>query len=313
MRQVHSTFDLDARIRAIAAKQLGLITIDQARKRGVDRFALGRRRDAGALVSVFPGVVRLASFASPPAQHALAASLAVPGSIVAATSAAMVHQLPVSVGRDRADAIVTLSSDKRVRIPGITVVRQTTPLPSTRWMTTHVATPAATLLLLPRFVDDWTLERCLDHMLAHQLCTVANVRRLLDLIPTRAVHKRQLLIELLGDRASGIGHRSAKEQRVARWLRNAGFTGWIRNLKVSVDAGNEVEVEVDFGWSANRLALEVSPFFTHGSREKQARDAQRRRLLVANGWRVVEATDRDLTSERALGRTLSTLRSLGAT
>ena len=56
----------------------------------------------------------------------------------------------------------------------------------------------------------------------------------------------------------------------------------------------------------------MSPFFTHGSREKQERDAERRRLLVANNWRIVEALDRDIATERAFARTISLLRDLGA-
>ena len=44
------------------------------------------------------------------------------------------------------------------------------------------------------------------------------------------------------------------------------------------------------------VALEVSPFFTHGSRAAQERDAERRRLLAAQRWLTVEATDPDLVS-----------------
>ena len=63
MRHTHSTFDLDARIGRVAAKQLGLITVEQATKYGVDKHDLARRRDNGALVPVFREVMRLASFA----------------------------------------------------------------------------------------------------------------------------------------------------------------------------------------------------------------------------------------------------------
>ena len=207
--------------------------------------------------------------------------------------------------------MLSVAAGRLVRVPGITAVRHTTPLPSTPWMTTRVATPAATLLLLPRFVDESTVERCLDHALAHRLCTVANVRRLLERTPSRAVHKRKLLLDLLADRSNGIGHRSGKEQRVARWLTAAGLTGWTRNCWVRVGSDQET-VEVDFGWCGVRLALEVSPFFTHGSREKQERDAERRRLLVANDWRVVEALDCDIATERAFARMIALLRALGA-
>ena len=320
MRHTQSTFGIDVRLRCIAAKQLGLVTVAQAQAAGIDKHALARRRDIGTLVPVFRHVMRLEPFPSTPAQRALAAALAVPGSIVAATSAAVVHQLPVSarattpepdVPLAAPDEVLSVTTSRRLDNPGITVVRQTTQLPSTRWLTTRLATPTATLLLLPRFVDDWTLERCLDHVLAHRLSTAAKIRQQIDRTAMRAVHKRSLLLGLLADRSAGIGHRSGMEQAVARWLRNAGLKGWTRNLRVRVH--NNTHVEVDFGWPPLRLAREVSPFFTHGSRQKQERDAERRRLLVAAGWRVVEATDPDLANERAFERTAVTLRMLGAT
>ena len=316
MRHTHSTFDLDARIRRIAAKQLGLITVEQATTCGVDKHALARRRDAGALVPVFREVMRLAPFAGTAEQRALAAALVVPGSMVAATSAALVHEMPVPARLLRtANAVLSVGAARHVRRAGITVVRQSTAPRSTAWLTTRVTTPAETLVLLPRFVDEATVERCLDHALAHRLTTVEYMRRRLAETPAHAVHQRQLLLGLLAERSDGIGHRSGKEQQVGRWLRRAGLKGWVRNYAVRVHGGDDVgdggEVEVDFGWPHVRVALEVSPFFTHGSRAKQARDAERRRLLVLSDWRVVDAVDHDIANERAFARAIATLRSLG--
>lgn len=317
MRHTHSTFDLDARIRRIAAKQLGLITVEQATTCGVDKHALARRRDAGALVPVFREVMRLAPFAGTPEQRALAAALVVPGSIVAATSAALVHEMPVPARLLRTtNAVLSVVAVRHVRRAGITVVRQSTAPRSTAWLTSRVTTPAETLVLLPRFVDEATVERCLDHALAHRLTTVDHMRRRLAEIPAHAVHQRQLLLGLLAERSDGIGHRSAKEQQVGRWLRRAGLKGWVRNYAVRVvnggdDVGDGGEVEVEVDWPHVRVALEVSPFFTHGSRAKQARDAERRRLLVLSDWRVVDAVDHDIANESAFARSIATLRSLG--
>ena len=178
---------------------------------------------------------------------------------------------------------------------------------SESWLTTRVTTPAATLLLLPRFLDDDIVERCLDHCLAHRLCTVTNIQLLLERLAPQAAYKRQLLLDLLADRSNGIGHRSGKEQQVGRWLNRAGLTDWTQNLKVRVD--NEgAEVEVDFGWPNVNVALEVSPFFTHGSRAKQERDGHCRRLLAVVRWHIVEALDDDIASERAFANTIVRLR-----
>lgn len=212
------------------------------------------------------------------------------------------------------EAVLSVVTGRAVRVPGKTVVRQRIIPPSKTWMTTRVATPAAAVLLLPRVVDDSTVERCLDHCLAHHVTSVANLRALIFASAPHGVFRRQLLLDLLADRTSGIGHRSAKERTVGRWLNRAGLTGWTRNLKVRVDvSGRAVEVEVDFRWLNDRVALEVSPFFTHGSRATQDRDAERRRLLVVNRWRVVEAVDGDLANERAFARIVAALRAMGLT
>ena len=117
-----------------------------------------------------------------------------------------------------------------------------------------------------------------------------------------------MLLSLASERSSGIGHRSNLEQRVSRWMRASGLTGWHRNYKVDVGAG--IRIEVDFGWPDQKIALEVSPFFTHGSRATQERDAERRRLLVSAGWRIIEAVDADLLNARSFARVLAILRSL---
>ncbi len=314
MARLQSTFDLDARIRAIASNQLGLVTVAQATRCGIDKHALAGRRDSGALVPLYPNVMKLAPFATTPQQRVLGAALAVPGSVIAATSAAIVHQMPVPARVIHDEAVLSVASGRAVRVPGITVVRQRIIPPSKRWMTTRLATPAAAVLLLPRFVDAGTVERCLDHCLAHRLTSVANLRAMLDATAPHAVFRRQLLLDLLADRTNGIGHRSGKEQMVGRWLNRAGLTGWTRNYSVRIDSsGQVVEVEVDFGWPNDRVALEVSPFFTHGSRVTQDRDAERRRLLAVATWRVVEAVDADLANERAFARIVATLRATGLT
>ena len=263
------------------------------------------------MLPFFRGVMRLASVESTVRQQALAAALAVPRSIVAATSAAIVHQMPVPTRSLPADVVLSVATDRLVRVRGITVVRHLIVPPSTGWMTARVATPTATLLLLPRFVDAAVVERCLDHCVAHRLITVRAMRALLERTPPHAVHRRRLLVDLLDARSNGMGHRSRIEQRVGRWMGNAGLRGWVRNYRVAVGGGDEVEV--DFGWPITRVALEVSPFFTHGSRIAQERDADRRRRLVAIDWRVVEAIDDDVASERAFAAIVSALRSLGAT
>ena len=90
--------EIDARLRSVGLRQLGLVTVADATRAGVDKHALARRRESGALVAVFPDVMRLGAVPESSGQRILAASLCVPGSIVAATSAAAVHGMPLPSG-----------------------------------------------------------------------------------------------------------------------------------------------------------------------------------------------------------------------
>lgn len=306
-----STFDIDAKLRTIARSQRGLITYQRANAVGVDKHALARRRNTGALVEVFPGVMMVDPVVPTIEQRILAAALAVPGSIVTGTSAAIVHGLPVS-RRDGEETshrpVLCIDRSRRIRLNGIRTLRHVQAPPSRRWMTVRLATPAATLLTLPRYVSAGIVERCLDHAVANRLVTVRALRSTIDSIPTAGFVGRRLLVGLLDERSQGMGHRSGLEQRVGRWLRESGIRGWRRNLGVCV--GDGVPIEVDFAWMKAKVGLEVSPFFTHGSKVTQERDAERRRLLVGAGWRIIEATDRDLENAREFRRVTQSLRSL---
>ena len=103
-------------------------------------------------------------------------------------------------------------------------------------------------------------------------------------------------------------HRSKLEQNVGGWLNAGGVKGWSANFTVRLDTGRTIEI--DFAWPDQKVALEVSPFHTHGSQKTQERDAQRRRLLILLGWRIVEALDADLVDVNAFEATILTLSAL---
>ena len=95
MRGTNSTSDIDAILRRLARPQLGLVSVTQATVAGIDKRALDRRRRSGALEPVFAEVMRLASAPRNDQQRVLAAGLAVPGSVIAATSAAQIGRAHV--------------------------------------------------------------------------------------------------------------------------------------------------------------------------------------------------------------------------
>lgn len=295
-------FAIDDTLRRIALPQMGLVAVRQAVEAGVSVSAIRRRERAGLWHPVLRGVVRTNNVRPTPAQVVLAGALAVPGSVVVGPSAAFVDGMPI---RAPQRPTVAVARGRSTRLAGVDVVHLGVDLPTRRWHTVRITTVSATLVMLPRFVDDDTVEACLDHCLVRRLTSVDRVRGLLDVVPQRAVPGRRLLLELLAERSGGIGHRSGEERKVKRWLRAAGVRGFRANVRIPVDGGRTIER--DLVWPDERTILEVSPFITHGTEEQQARDIEDRRALVAAGWRVIEATDADLVDRRAFDRCLRAL------
>ena len=300
---------IDRVLRDIARPQLGLITTAQALAHDVPHQALSRRRASGMLVALFPSVFALAGQA-PPHQRALAGALAIKGSTIAGPTAAAILGLPIARRWLEPDAqlIVTVPPGRVVRISGIAAIRRRSALPSRRWHGVNIATPASTIALLAGYVGPETLERCIDHCLVHRLTTAKAIRTVIDTQPLRSIPKLELLQQLLASRTDGLRHRSKLEQRVGKWLNRAGLVPWSPNHKVVTTSGDLIEV--DFAWPHRKVALEVSPFFTHGTRDAQERDLIRRRYLTQTGWQVVEATDPDFENRASFDPVLQTLQQL---
>lgn len=250
-------------------------------------------------------------------QRSLAAALAVPGSTIGGIDAAVIHKMPLpkSLRQARADVYLLVDSKRIVRIKGIEARRMTRVLPSKPWHGVKLATPIATLVSLGGVLPTDDFERALDHCVINKLVTATGLVTMLEGLSPQAVPNRIAMLSVAMERLPSRGttqsrvmHRSKLEQTVRRWLDVGGLEGWCANYSVLLTTGKTIEI--DFAWPDQKVALEVSPFHTHGSRETQERDAQRRRLLVLLGWRIVEATDADLLSETAFEATRLTLMAL---
>lgn len=97
---------------------------------------------------------------------------------------------------------------------------------------------------------------------------------------------------ILGDRqrARGVTRREL-ERRFAAALAGTDLPQPHRNAAIAV-AGRFFEV--DCLWQAQRLIVELDGGFVHGTWRTSERDRERDRLLVADGWRVVRITWRQL-------------------
>ena len=297
------TLALEREIVTIAGDQLGLITLSQAAEVGVDSNAIRRRVLAGLLIRMFVGVYRLVGVEPTRRQETLAACLAVGDSAICGVSAALIHGLRLGTPMPSKPSLV-IPFERRVFARGIDV-RRTRHLPPTQpWWSGRITTVSATIVDLAGLVHPETLGICLDQALAERTATVASVLKIVNQRPSPRFTGRAPLLATLDARADGrFLHRSTKEQTVLRWILAAGLPKPESNLVVD-------GIEVDFGWPQFKIALEISPFYTHGSERKQQRDAERRRILQKAGWRVIEATDIHLVNAIAFAPVIADIRAL---
>ncbi len=310
-----STLEIEAKLARIAGNQLGLITTEGAESLGIDASLLESRARQQTLHRLFPSVYRVASMRPTPHQYILAGALAVKGSTITRRSAALIHGFPLprlfrSTGIDLIRRV-----DRQTRIEGLHVLRTKRVVDVSPWFSVEITTPAQTIVELAAVLDRSALSRSLDHGIISRLIDVVEVVKIVERTDATNLQGRGLLRELLVERVNGKArHRSGLEQRVARWLHaDRRLRGFVPNFAVVTFNGIQVEgieVEVDFGWPDDRVALEVSPFYTHGSAAKQERDMERRRLLALAGWHLIEATDVDLRSFAAFAPVAADLRAL---
>ncbi len=225
----------------------------------------------------------------------LAANLALPGSVIAGWFAAHIHGLPVLVDLESIDVTLAVRAGSRSRM--LNVRRCSGPLPSKPWNAGRVANPVLTILtIVASGSSKQKIETVLDACLTRRILTVKHVEKLLAEPGWLQFRGRQHLMSLLLQRGEGRAlFRSQTEARVSRWLHGSGCEGGIPNFKVATPFG---EIEVDRAWPESKLALEISPFWTHGSRKTQERDIDRRHALTSVDWTVVEADDRHLVNRR---------------
>ena len=305
-----NTLEIDRLLARFASHQFGLVTGGQAGAVGITRSALHVRVRARTLERVHEGVYRVCSVESSKEQGLLAACLAVPGSVLADVSAAFVHGLPIGRRFDDYQPSVLISHDRGYRSTGtVTVRRSRQVIRSQVWRSGKVSPASSTIISLAPLVSRATLARCIDHAIANRLVTVSAITREIESRSASRFAGRPILIDELAARSSGrVRHRSGKEQWVARCLRDSTLPAAKANYNASVQ--NEEIVEVDFAWPAARIALEVSPFYTHGSERAQRRDIERRAMLQMAGWRVVEATDEHLFDKRAFAEIIHQISAL---
>ena len=146
---------------------------------------------------------------------------------------------------------------------------------------------------LAAMVSRRQLESVLNQIEVLRLTDRLSIPDLLERYPGR--RGSVVLREILDDRAMARGvTRYELEERFAALLEGTDLPAPRRNADIAV-AGRFFEV--DCLWSPQRLIVELDGRAVHGTDRAFEADRERDRLLLADGWRVIRVTWRQLRDD----------------
>jgi predicted transcriptional regulator of viral defense system len=283
-----ATPPVNRRIALLAQSQHGVVSLGQLRSLGVGHRAVEGRLRSGRLHQVHRGVYAVGHPLLSSEGRWTAAVLACgPGAVLSHRTAAAHWGL-----RPAATATVEMTvptTNGRRRRRGIVIHRSRSLGPSE--VTIHqgipVTTPARALLDTAELVPRHQLERAVERAETLRIFDLTALRRVITENPTR--RGSRLLAEVL----DAYGHepgftRSDLEQLLLRLCVEHGLPRPLVNTVVG-------RYEPDFLWRDQRLIVETDGHETHGTRAAFERDRARDAQLVAEGYRVVRFTYRQMT------------------
>jgi very-short-patch-repair endonuclease len=224
----------------------------------------------------------------PPYARYLAAAMACGTEAVVShrSAAALWGVLPAEPGGTLVDITVRRTNHRR---PGVRLHRRA--LGSADVTTVEgipVTTPVRTLFDIAGGIGRRDVERAVARALTDRLASGDALRALVTQHPrSRGVAR---LRQLLGSGGPAFTRSEAEER----------FLDLIRRAQLPRPAVNATLAgfEVDFLWADARLVVEVDGFAFHSSRQSFESDRRRDALLIAQGFRVIRITWRQLKTER---------------
>jgi len=150
-----------------------------------------------------------------------------------------------------------------------------------------------TLIDLGSVLDEIDFESALDDALRRGLTSLESLGRHVERL--RRLHARETTIVRTAVERRGALVRlpeSPLESRLLHVIRDRGFP--TPEPQFVITDGSEFVARVDFAWPSALVALEAQSFQFHSGRRPLDRDARRRNELEALGWRIFEATARDV-------------------
>lgn len=276
-------------IRALAARQHGVVSRAQLLDGGVSSRIIEHRINNGYLEPLHRGVYRAGPVPAPRERQMAAVLACGPEAVLSHASAGVEWEL---LPRGSSAEVVEVSTRGAYRQPGpgIRLHRLSTLRPDETTVLDRVpiTTPARTILDLASFLKPQALERTLARAERRRLTDREAVSDLLA--GRRWLRGAPALRALLARDATPAFTRSEAEDRFLRLVRRAQLpvpeTNWI------------IEgYEVDFVWREAQLVAEVDGFEFHSSRDAFERDRERDAVLMAGGFRVLRVTWRQLARQ----------------
>lgn len=284
------------RLRLLASSQHGLVTRQQTKEAGLDRYALRRRVRDGLLTFVTPRVLRIGGSATSPWQSVMAGVLDIgPDAIASHLTAAALWGVP------NVDAEpVHVSVERFIRRNTAPVrVHHLTTIPEDQRVALHeipVTAPPLTVLLVVGLHGPRRGSQVLDYFLAAGDTTVAEVWDLTDRMSQRGRNglcdTRDLLETRTDDQPPA---ESNNERRLEYLARQAG----IATLRRQVNISNPAWIgRVDFDDTELPFIVEVHSQRYHSSWAHRKADSERIARLEAAGYTVVVVWDHELWYDR---------------
>jgi very-short-patch-repair endonuclease len=280
------------RLARVAAGQLGLVTLQQARDCGLGDRTIRRRVSDGTLRRVQPGV--LAAGGSPPTwqQWLLAACLAT-GGAASHESAAELHgveyvhrgRVVITVARPSTRTLRTVRIHESSEV-GSEWVSRVGPIP--------VTIPPRMIVDLAAVLHPVQLEHALDDALGRGILTIGECIAAFDLLACRGRPGIATLRRLLSARGTGhVADTTELERLFTALVRRCGLPEPERQAVV----GREQPLgTVDFIYRARGLIVEVDGRLGHSQVLDFEKDRRRDQEALVSGYRVVRFTHRQITT-----------------
>lgn len=279
-----------ADLETLSKRQLGLVTTTQLKSRGWSRNRTRWAVTRGLIVSIRPGVWRLAAVPISWEQFLLATTLSAgDGSFISFTTAAAVWNFRHS---ERYGFGLQLSGQRRVKLKGVTFHRATFRSDET---TTRDGIPVTTA---ERTLIDWAsnsralpgakLGECVDDALRRGLIDLRRLRSLADRLHRQGHRRLDRVHSILEARLPGYRpDESDFETRMNRLWDELGLPPAERQFRLRVSGHS---YRLDRALVAEKIAVEWDSDRYHSYPSDRDHDSDRTARLVAAGWLVIRVT-----------------------